>query len=463
MRNTGQGIRFQIGEYYLDCPHPERGGFFYACRYDDRTRTTRRRSLGTRDEEAAKIALAALVAAAPQGPGAGVPDAGQVLTVAAFKAYMDDRGSAIASEELADRAVTLFTDYLTSIRQIEAPVSFWTSAQQLACARWLNATHGHSAGYIERLFNVMRSAFVDAAVVKMRCDAVGNQVEAALLTTPPKIAMRRELIASELKIAPRRPRRKTLSLDEMARVLEEATTPHLFRFAILSLCTWARPQAVIDFDPITQSDWQTPAIDLKPVGWRPTKKRRATQPMSQCLADWLVTWLQEDDQRSKTDIAAGRAPLPEALLVYKRQRVATTKQAWRRIGRDLDLADFSQKQFRHFMADQVRLLFRGIPREQRSRWLGHVVRDGSETTAHYEGDDPLALIDVALAVDCVMALLAERCSRRLLAIETRLNRDQLAAIGARQMPKNVGTSRPNGGRDRDRTCDPYRVEVVLYR
>jgi hypothetical protein len=115
------------------------------------------------------------------------------------------------------------------------------------------------------------------------------------------------------------------------------------------------------------------------------------------------------------------------------------------------------------MNDQVRKLFAMVPRENRSRWLGHVVRDGSRTTDHYESDDPHALADVALATDCIMTLLAERCERSLFAIETRLNRDELKAIGARVMPKVLEKSRRDGGRDRDRTCDPYHVKVVLFR
>jgi hypothetical protein len=89
-----------------------------------------------------------------------------------------------------------------------------------------------------------------------------------------------------------------------------------------------------------------------------------------------------------------------------------------------------------------------------------VVRDGSRTTDHYESDDPHALADVALATDCIMSLLAERCERPLFAIETRLNRDELKGIGARVMPKALEKSRLNGGRDRDRTCDPYHVKIA---
>ena len=90
----------------------------------------------------------------------------------------------------------------------------------------------------------------------------------------------------------------------------------------------------------------------------------------------------------------------------------------------------------------------------------HDAPHGSRTTDYYESDDPHALADVALATDCIMSLLAERCERPLFAIETRLNRDDLKAIGARMMPKVLEKSRPNGGRDRDRTCDPYHVNVV---
>jgi hypothetical protein len=114
--------------------------------------------------------------------------------------------------------------------------------------------------------------------------------------------------------------------------------------------------------------------------------------------------------------------------------------------------------FRHFMADQVKKLFRNVPRELRSLWMGHVVRDGSRTTTNYESDDP-----VALATDCVIALVQEHCRRRLFAVDVLLTKAKLQAIGARAIPKMKKNHGFNGGRDRDRTCDPYHVKVVLYR
>jgi hypothetical protein len=62
-----------------------------------------------------------------------------------------------------------------------------------------------------------------------------------------------------------------------------------------------------------------------------------------------------------------------------------------------------------------------------------------------------------------MSLLAERCPRKLFAIDVRLNRDDLVAIGARQIPKNAAAEDGRGGRDRDRTCDPLHVKEVLFR
>jgi hypothetical protein len=46
----------------------------------------------------------------------------------------------------------------------------------------------HSAGYIARLFNIMRSAFIDATQIKLRLVVVGDLVEAATLARPPPTA-----------------------------------------------------------------------------------------------------------------------------------------------------------------------------------------------------------------------------------------------------------------------------------
>lgn len=99
------------------------------------------------------------------------------------------------------------------------------------------------------------------------------------------------------------------------------------------------------------------------------------------------------------------------------KRVATVKRAFRRIGTELGLMGFSQYTLRHFMAGQIKKLFRNVPREQRPLWMGHVVHDGSRTTANYESDDPDMFANVALATDCVIALIQQHCGRRLFAVD----------------------------------------------
>jgi hypothetical protein len=207
-RVTTEQPRFELGGYYLDRPHHDRGGYWYAFRYDASTRKVRGRSLKERDFERAKIKLAALVAVSPS-PSRGIgrtQNASEVLTTAVLKAYLDERAPHIASEEAADRSIRLVTEYLDETNNLDAPVSFWTKSRQLEFAKWCVAKHQHGAGYIERIFNVMRAAFNDACEIRIRRDAVGDEVEAALIEAAPRIVWKRDAIAKELKIPVRRPR-----------------------------------------------------------------------------------------------------------------------------------------------------------------------------------------------------------------------------------------------------------------
>ena len=98
-------------------------------------------------------------------------------------------------------------------------------------------------------------------------------------------------------------------------------------------------------------------IDLAPIGWVPTKKRRPRQPLTGCLAGWLPAWSKEDEARRAAAVADDRNPPELGLIVYKGKRVATVKRAFRRIGTELGLTGFSQYSLRHFMADQIKKLY----------------------------------------------------------------------------------------------------------
>ncbi|MDA9530347.1 hypothetical protein [Bradyrhizobium sp. CCBAU 25338] len=424
--------RFEIGGYYLDQPHPDRGGSFYACQYDRGAGIVRRRSLRTADLEEAKVKLAALVLSAPAGSSATVPGPDAVLTVAALANYIDGHATTIRSEDDAIRAGELAKQYLEHVKKPMAPVSFWTPSRQLDFAKWLHETFKHKPASIERRLDVICAAFHEMTQVKLRVDPFGQQIETALMTHAPKFVYKRARIAKDLKIAPSKPRHNTLTIDDMAKVIDALKDEHQFRFAILSLNTWARPEAVMDFEPATQRSGGL--IDLNPPGRVETNKRRSRIPETRCLAGWLNHWAVVDVAARETAIAAGREPPPAALLVYQGERVASVKKGLVAQASKVGIK-FSPGRYRHFMSTMVRRLCRSVTREQRSIWMGHVVREGSQTTSNYEAEDPEFLEDVALATDFVMQQLQLKCQRRLFSIEVRLNRGELSRIGARSPTK----------------------------
>jgi hypothetical protein len=184
---TANDEPFEIGGYYLDRPHPDRGGFVYACRYDAGAGCVRRRTLKTTDWEEAKVKLAALVLSAPAAAGTAIPSPDQVLTLAALANYVDGHATTIRSESDAIRAADLAKQYLElGAKNPLAPVSFWTPSRQLDFARWLRTTFNHSPASIERRLDVVCAAFHEMTQVKLRTDPFGQPIETALMTHAPR-------------------------------------------------------------------------------------------------------------------------------------------------------------------------------------------------------------------------------------------------------------------------------------
>lgn len=333
------------------------------------------------------------------------------MTVAALANYINDHATTIRTESDAQRAVDLAKEYLEKkVKDPMATVSFWTPSRQLDFAKWLNETYGHAPASIERRLDVICAAFQDMTKVKLRLDPFGQEVETALMTHAPKFVYKRAKIARELKIAPSKPRTNQLTIEDMAKALDALKQEHLFRFAILSLNTWARPEAVADLDPATQRS--RGMIDLNPPGRVETNKRRPLIPETRCLAAWLDHWAKIDAEARHAALQAGKEPNPEALLVYQGERVMSVKKALVR-NADKVGVKLSPGRFRHFMSAMVRRMCRNVTREQRSIWMGHVVKEGSQTTGNYEPEDPEFLKDVADATDFVMDEIQKKCQRQI--------------------------------------------------
>jgi hypothetical protein len=442
--------RWAFGTYYLDQPWPDRGGIWYACTYDAGTRGVRRQSLHTADFEEAKTKLVGLVAAAPVSGEAPSPK--NVLCVRIFESYLDGHATTIRTTEAAERAIALAAEWLETIRSPTAKVTFWTPSRQTEFARWLVDEKHLAAGTIERTFTVIGAAFKDAAKVKMRDMPLKGRVESALIAYAPEITMKRSNIAKELKIAPPKKGGYVPTLYEMAKFIDLQKSEHLRRWTILSLTTWARPEAVADFDPALQSNPTTGIVDLNPPGRPQTNKFRPRIATPQSLDDWLDEWSFVDGEAWKEKNGVWpEGSLP--LLMFKQKRVANVKKGIKRLGDRNGLPNFTQYTPRRFMATTIRKLCPNIPREKRSLWLGHSV-EGSRTTDHYENFDREVVEDVAIGTDFIMAELQKLCTTRLLAVELQLNKKNLARIGAKTPEKTNKNQDVNGGRYRDR-CHPW--------
>lgn len=168
--------------------------------------------------------------------------------------------------------------------------------------------------------------------------------------------------------APREPLR--LTIPQLA-ALAEASPPHLLRFLIASLCTLARPGAVLELE-MARIDSAAGLVLLNPPGRRQTKKRRPVVPLADplaCLVGYtrlmapaarqLVTWRGQAVSAIKTGfrLAKQRAGLPEAVTPYA---------------------------IRHTMATEMRR--RGVPAWEVAGWLGHKMLETTETYAVYSPD-----------------------------------------------------------------------------
>ncbi len=373
-----------------------------------------------------------------------------------LESYLTGHGATIRSSGQAIRAGVLVGEYLAKEKIDDLPVAGWTPARQLDFAKFLRADHEHSASTIERVFNVVSAAFKDAARVQMRTDPLtGEKIEGALMTYAPDMTYKKARLVKELRLPPPRVGVFVPTLEEMGRFIDALETPHLRRWIILALNTWARPEAITDLDPAVQFDARTGFLDLNPPGRPQTNKRRPVILATQGLAGWFPIWNAENAAararqaaRDAKDRVEGKIA-PDLLLLWKRERVGTVKLAIKRIADEIGLPEITQKSPRTFMSTMARKMCSRLPREKRSIWMGHAVKEGSRTTDNYEMLDAEYLADVATATDFVISQLQCHCNMRLFSVEPLLKVDDLRRIGATKSKKSVINKEDVGGRDRD--------------
>jgi integrase len=152
---------------------------------------------------------------------------------------------------------------------------------------------------------------------------------------------------------------------------EGAELEAMFRFLIMSLNTWARPEAVTELSVTNQVRFDDGTIDLNPPGRTQNKKRRSRIRLTGNLRGWLLYW-----------------NLDRPIVYYGRpvERVdnRTLKKIAQRAG--IDPAPVNRYMLRHFMAKHIRRTGT-VSKEERELWLGHADPKHRQT-AWYEGYDP---------------------------------------------------------------------------
>ena len=390
----------QIGDYWLS----RRTNSPMWCRtwFDERTRQTKRASLGTTDLRNAEIKLAQWVVSNGEMRG-NRPEAVALETV--LVRYYQNHAMRLRSAEQARYALRRWSETFPG-----ALVSEVTPARLRDFAAAMRA-EGLSSGYVRRTLAIGQAAL-------NRAHREGE------ITAVPRI---------DLSIAPEgEPRERLLSNEEVLRLFDVAESDHAWLYLLLAFGTAARPEAILELTA-AQVDVENRLIRLNPPGRPQNKKRRPTIPMCETLVPWLsglpagpvvryIPALPEDlaarrKRPTKARALAGIRTTINRLKVRARQRLrdgaATLARRARRTGRRGEawsliqearekgdaLLEITAYTIRHTVASEMRR--RGVPVWEVAGFLGH--SSGYRTTERYAKFGPDHLSEAVRAIDAYFA------------------------------------------------------------
>lgn len=418
----------KLGGYWLGREQP--GGNVYRYWYDERTGRVSRKSLKTKAWSEAQEILAAIAFSKPRQRRFGpVADPGEVALIAVLDHYLEHRASKIRTGDQASRAIELLEQYLFDVRKLPETAkadSFGLDLQQ-DYVRWLARTYGHSSAYIARIMNPVAAAMHFAAEEQAIEDESGETRSVRLMGSAPKVRFYAEWIAEKAAIAPPQKRDWIPTIEEMARFIDAIGPEHAFRYAVIALNTWARPEAILEID-FKRQVRDGGLLDLNPVNRAQTKKRRPIIRLTRNLAAWVAEWkaahplIWREEAvgsiKKAVELANARWMLSEAGWHPEKQEPLFARGGDKaRFAAVRQLADngghrITPRTFRSFMATRVRnqreILAEDL-REQRRVWLGHLDQD---TTARYEIMDPDYLRECAAATDLIIDKIGQLTRKR---------------------------------------------------
>jgi len=329
---------------------------WYATWYDQRTRQTKRLSLGVEDVRDAEVRLAEFVTMRSQ-PRNQEPT--ETALAAVLLRYWHGHASKIASHVQARIGLRLWNEFWG-----EATISELAIGRQEEFVFWLKS-RGYKNAYVSRVLSVGRAA-VNRAWKRQEITS------APFIIDEPDRSDRKE------------PYR--LAKDEMRMLLITAREwPHLFTFCMIALNTLGRPDAILDLSPF-QVDLEDRRIDLNPRGRKQTKKYRPVVPITDTLMPFVT-------------------PRNESRFVnWHGKPIKSIKKVFATMVKAAELpSDITPYSLRHTMAAELRR--RSVPMWEVEGLLGHKRAGITETYAQF---DPDYLSNGSRAIDAYFADLGLR-------------------------------------------------------
>jgi integrase len=217
-----------------------------------------------------------------------------------------------------------------------------------------------------------------------------------------------------------KPKEEHLSRQQARALINAAPLPHLRLYTILALGTGARNAALLDLT-WDRCDFDRGLIDLRNPEITTPHKGRAIVPMNRTVQTALL----ETSQGALTKYVIERAG--NKLGSVKRGLASAAKRA--------GIAHASPHMLRHSAA--VHMAEAGVTMDEIAQYLGH--DDVKVTRRTYARFSPDYLRGAATALEY----------------------DDIGSLNLRELRKGPLSHCIDGGRDRDRTCDPYDVNVVM--
>ncbi len=305
--------------------------------------------------------------------------------------YYDGHAKDIASEEAARIALAYFTDFFAG-----DTISELTPERQEEFHAHLRKL-GLSEGYISRILSVGRAALNWAW-------------KRGMVRSVPFVA---DVQTSEdRRQAP--PRGRPLTLEELGRLFDAATSAHLLMFLRIALNTLSRPGAILDLRR-PQVDFDNRLVDLNPEGRRQTKKYRPIVPLTDSLLPFLRAAPDLYEKRRNGRIL-GCWPLEHFVTCYGKP-LASIKKAWCTARKDakLDKA-VTPYSIRHTLGRELRR--RRVPAAEISILLGHMPVDVKRTDLTYSPFDPDYCQATKKAIEAVCDDLQRHTARRVSAAQS---------------------------------------------